>query len=512
MGDEEMDAKTHQFGNDPTDARAARERELALLEDLGAALLVGVLHRDDDLGLARVAHEVHRAAEALDLARQHPVGQVALAADLHRAEDRQVDAPRADHAKRLVGTEARCARQERDRLLARVDEVRVFLPLLRVGAQAEDAVLGLQLDFDGRVDEARCEHRHPDSQVGVHAVLKLLRRAPHNALTLAGCVALAERRHVGTLLFRKRILLDVLLCRALNHALHIDARQVHGCGVDIAYFDNMLRLDNGHLRIPSHRPVEVRRREAKLAVTQLVGLPRLHKRIVSLDTLFHNVALATEHLDVPRLRIARHCPVLVVLQRQVPRLHHRPKRSRRVESGDARSASPTPFGQGALRRELHLDLAAQIHALEGLVLADVAGDHLLDLLAREQQAQPGAVDARVVGDGGEAGDGGRGVDLVDEGVRDATEAEATGEEGRVGLHVFEGFGGGGEDFVDFMAAEGGGEVAGEDGLVLQLVVSGTRHRIGWLISRAVHAMNSIEFLEGSRGAGRQIDLLWQGSR
>ena len=82
------------------------------------------------------------------------------------------------------------------------------------------------------------------------------------------------------------------------------------------------------------------------------------------------------------------------------------------------------------------------------------------------------------------------MDLVDEGVGDSAEAEATGEKGRVGLHVFEGFGGGGEDFVDFMAAEGGGEVTGEDTLVLQLVVSRTIHRIEWLKSRAVHVGSS----------------------
>ena len=63
------------------------------------------------------------------------------------------------------------------------------------------------------------------------------------------------------------------------------------------------------------------------------------------------------------------------------------------------------------------------------------------------------------------------MDLVDEGVRDAAEAEAAGEQGRVGFHVFDGFGGGGEDFVDFMPAEGGGEEAGKDGLVLGLIVS-----------------------------------------
>ena len=36
----------------------------------------------------------------------------------------------------------------------------------------------------------------------------------------------------------------------------------------------------------------------------------------------------------------------------------------------------------ALRRQFHLDLAGEVHALEGLVLADIAGNHFLDLLGR----------------------------------------------------------------------------------------------------------------------------------
>ena len=74
------------------------------------------------------------------------------------------------------------------------------------------------------------------------------------------------------------------------------------------------------------------------------------------------------------------------------------------------------------------------------------------------------------------------MDLVDEGVGDAAEAEAAGEEGRVRLHVFDGFGSRGPDFVDLMPAEGGGEVAGENGLVLMSVVSRMTHRMEWVSS------------------------------
>lgn len=56
------------------------------------------------------------------------------------------------------------------------------------------------------------------------------------------------------------------------------------------------------------------------------------------------------------------------------------------------------------------------------------------------------------------------ADGVDEGVGDAAEAEAAGQEGAVGFHVGEGEGGGGDDLVDLGAGGGGGEGAGvEDG-------------------------------------------------
>ena len=45
---------------------------------------------------------VRRAAKALDLARQHPVGQIAHRTDLHGPQDRQVNPSAADHAEALL--------------------------------------------------------------------------------------------------------------------------------------------------------------------------------------------------------------------------------------------------------------------------------------------------------------------------------------------------------------------------------------------------------------------------
>ena len=64
--------------------------------NLGSPFLDDMLHDDDDL--LDPGDQVHRPAHALDhLAGDHPVGDVALLADLHRAEHGQVDMPAADH-------------------------------------------------------------------------------------------------------------------------------------------------------------------------------------------------------------------------------------------------------------------------------------------------------------------------------------------------------------------------------------------------------------------------------
>lgn len=70
----EVDVEDAEVGDDARHARSPRQGELALFPDLGAARLVDVFHRDDDFGRVRVGDEVHGAAEAFDLAGEHPCG------------------------------------------------------------------------------------------------------------------------------------------------------------------------------------------------------------------------------------------------------------------------------------------------------------------------------------------------------------------------------------------------------------------------------------------------------
>ena len=73
----------------------AGQRQVAVVQEL-RPVLGDVLHHHDDA--LDAGDEVHRAAHALDhLAGDHPVGEIAVLGDLHRAEDGEVDVAAADH-------------------------------------------------------------------------------------------------------------------------------------------------------------------------------------------------------------------------------------------------------------------------------------------------------------------------------------------------------------------------------------------------------------------------------
>jgi hypothetical protein len=124
----------------------------------------------------------------------------------------------------------------------------------------------------------------------------------------------------------------------------------------------------------AHR-VEVARRAAEDQVATRVGLPCLDEGIVADDRLLEDKVAPAKVAQLARLGLDRDGAVGVVLDRRAALLHERACRARRVEGGDARTARTHLLGEGALRRELHLELARQVEPLERLVLADVARDH-----------------------------------------------------------------------------------------------------------------------------------------
>src|SRR5262245_39249753 len=78
----------------------AGQRQCALLQELGSAILRCVFHHNDDA--FNPGDEIHRAAHPLHhLAGDHPVGEVAALVHFHSAEDREVDVTAADHRERV---------------------------------------------------------------------------------------------------------------------------------------------------------------------------------------------------------------------------------------------------------------------------------------------------------------------------------------------------------------------------------------------------------------------------
>src|SRR5690606_31450688 len=180
-------------------------------------------------------------------------------------------------------------------------------------------------------------------------------------------------------------LLDALLgVRVVHDAVDVDARQVHVVRVDVADLHDLLHLGDADLAGHGADRVEVACRLAEHQVAGLVRLPCLDQCDVGDQRGLHDVVLAVELAGFLALR------------------HNGAVAGRGEEGRDAGTAGAQALGQRALRVELQLQLAGQELPLELLVLAHVGGNHLADLPGFQQQAEAEAVDARVVGDGGQA--------------------------------------------------------------------------------------------------------------
>ena len=100
-----------------------------------------------------------------------------------------------------------------------------------------------------------------------------------------------------------------------------------------------------------------------------------------------------------------------------------------VEGRDACAARAKALRERPLRSELDLELARQVLALELLVLADVARDHLRNLLVAEQDPETKVIDPAIVRDDREVLDAAL-AKRADAVLRDAAQPEATGQERR----------------------------------------------------------------------------------
>src|SRR5690349_3861002 len=73
---------------------------------------------------------------------------------------------------------------------------------------------------------------------------------------------------------------SLLLPRAQDNALHVDAGQVHTIGIELPRLHNLFHLGDGDARRRAHHGIEVSRRLAEDQVPPAVGLPGFDERKV----------------------------------------------------------------------------------------------------------------------------------------------------------------------------------------------------------------------------------------
>src|SRR5258708_26185177 len=215
-------------------------------------------------------------------------------------------------------------------------------------------------------------------------------------------------------------LLDLLVVRrAAEDALHEHGGRVDEVRIELAHRHQLLDLGDADLRRRRHHRIEVPRRLAIDEVARGVALPRLYQRHVAEQAALHHVFLAVEGLGLLAFGDLGADAGLG------------------VEGRDARAAGAAALGQRALPVELDLELAFEVELGEGLVLADVRTDHLLDLAVLEQQPEPRAIDAGVVADADQVLDA-RIAHGVDQLVGNADQPEAAAHQHlAVGQHALE---------------------------------------------------------------------------
>jgi len=207
--------------------------------------------------------------------------------------------------------------------------------------------------------------------------------------------------------------------------------------VQAARLDDLLHLGHRDAACHRRRRVEVACRAAKDEVAALVGLVRLDQTHIGHQRAFHHIQLAIE------------------LARLLAFGHQRADTGLGEEGGNAGAASAQLFGQRALRREFELEFTGQVLALELLVLADVAGDHLLDLPCLQQLTEAETVDAGVVGDDAEVLDAAV-AQRGDQRLGNAAEAEAADSQQLAVLDdAFQRLGGTGVHLVHCNLLQGG---------------------------------------------------------
>ncbi len=363
-----------------------------------------MFHHHHDL--LDAGHQVHGAAGTLDhLAGNHPVGQVAVAGDLHAAEDRQVDLAAADHGKRFGGIEEDRAGNGGDGLLAGVDQVGIDLVFGREGADAEQAVFRLQNDVDALRDEVGHQGRHADAEVDVGAVGQLLGHPFGHPFALG--LQAGNRAVAGT----DGALFDGFFeLLPQQHTIDVDAGQVNLVRIELAGLNHFFDLGDRDPAGFGAGFVEIARRLAEDEVARLVRLPGLDDGQIGGERLLQDVFPVAEALH----RLAFGQPGAIAGAGE--------------KSRNAGAAGAQFLRQGSLGRQLQFQFAVEKLFFKECVFADIAGNHLFDLARLQQQTEAEVVDPGVVADDRQVFHAGitQGGDKI---LRNAAQTETAGGDG-----------------------------------------------------------------------------------
>ena len=169
----------------------------------------------------------------------------------------------------------------------------------------------------------------------------------------------------------------------MNKALNEDAGGVNLVGIEFTRFDEVFHLGNRDLSTRGSVGIEVACGPTINEVALGIRFPGFYQCQIRMNAALENTGLPIEVL------------MLFAFSNDGA------DAGARIETGNARASGAKSLGECSLRAKLNFNFVGQELPFKLRILADVAGDHLLDLVCREEETEGCPVYAGVVAGDGE---------------------------------------------------------------------------------------------------------------